>query len=376
MSYSNKTRACLVHSAWALVTILSFVLSWSWPWARPSMSDESVALESRSTSEKLGGSVRESESAGLTENRNQKDESDASAASVASAESLSPDDFESLLRSAFMSGSPVDRSLAFTRILQEMQASRFTVEQAMIARKFMLENGASAEQWRLFDYAWGAGQPEAALAYLNEIPAEYRDTYLSNMIAGLASVNPDMAIGLYESQEPDMQAKIRPSFLDGLVDNDVTLATDYLYDTDDPENHDWRRMDTLAREIEKNSGLDAALEWASGLPEGPLRGNAWSATYAIWATKDAHAAVQSIVQLPQSADRDQAINGFISAHAHQDGERATTWAAEITNPGMRESALIRAGRQYFAQDQAGATQWFPSSGLPQSAWGQLSASNH
>ena len=130
------------------------------------------------------------------------------------------------------------------------------------------------------------------------------------MIPGLASENPQMAIELFESFEPDLQGRIRPRFLEGLVDNDIALATDYLYDSSDPEKPNWRPMDQLARQIEKDQGLDSTIEWAAELPEGSLRSNAWSAAYAVWGSKDPHAAAEAIAAMPPSADRDQAINGL------------------------------------------------------------------
>jgi hypothetical protein len=117
------------------------------------------------------------------------------------------------------------------------------------------------------------------------------------------------------------------------------------------------------------------LAWAAELPEGSLRGNAWSAAYAKWTSQDPHAAVQSIVDMSPSADRNQAINGFISALAGQDPEAAVTWAAEISEPGMRESAMIRAGTQFFQRDPGAANQWFQSSDLPEAALGKMKQGN-
>ena len=171
---------------------------------------------------------------------------------------------------------------------------------------------------------------------------------------------------------PDLQAKVRPRLLEGLVDHDVGGATDYIYDSTDLANYNWRPMDELSRELVRDQGLESALEWADGLPEGPLRGSAWSAAYAAWTSENPIAALESINELPAGTDRNLALNGFISALAPRDGERAVQWGEEITDPGLRQSALIRVGRHYFSQDQEAATAWFASSGLPQSAWQQVS----
>lgn len=286
--------------------------------------------------------------------------------------SLNKGEIQSLVRASIKSANPLERRRAFDRILQEIGSSGFSRELALVAREAMANFGATGDQWRLFDYAWGANHPDTAIAYLNEVLDQNHEGFLSNMIAGLGSDHPQRAIELFSSLDPDSQGRVRPSFLEGLVDHDAAVATDYLYDSTDRENYNWRPMDELARELVRDQGLESTLDWASDLPEGSLRGSAWSAAYAVWASQDPVAAVNSINEMTAGSDRNLAINGFVSAHAHQDGESTVTWAAEISEPGLRESALVRVGRQYYRQDPAAATQWFASSGLPQSVWSQVS----
>lgn len=381
MKLPKGQQPILVHGAWALLTISTYVVGSQW--GRHSKDGGELLSDTAARPAGEAPSNRDFPSALKFAGRPGIESAspggrgwigDELDIDPASGESLTLEAIESLVRSATRSAGPLERRRGFDRILQAVQSSDLTKEQAIALRKSMVEHRASGDQWRLFDYAWGARHPEAAIAYLDEIPKEHRDAFLGSMIPGLASENPQAAIDLFQSLEPDLQGKIRPRFLEGLVDNDVALATDYLYDSSDPESPDWRPMDTLARQIEKDSGLESTLSWAAELPEGSLRSNAWSAAYAMWGSQDPHAAVESIVAMPQSADRDQAINGFISAHAHEDGERATIWAAEIQSAGMREAAMVRAGRQYYSQDQEAAAQWFESSGLPQSAWTQVTNS--
>ena len=366
----------LIHMAWVVVTISTYVMGSQW--ARHQKDREAHEMESGLAGEFPGNHKIRLRPPGLTRKTRTKSLLPGSRDrqnSVASVASLTTEELDSLVRSAIKSRGPIEGRRAFDRILQAMQSSSLTTEQVKNIRTSMIESKATGEHLRLFDYAWGASQPEAALAHLDEVSPDQHDAYLANMIPGLASENPTAAIALFHSLEPELQEKIRPRFLEGLVDNDITLATNHLYQSTPPENNDWRPMDTLAREIEKDQGLDTALAWSADLPKGALRSNAWSAAYAVWANQDPEAAVKSITEIPQSTDRDQAINGFISAYAHEDGDLATDWAAQITSPTLREGAMIRAGRQYFPQDQEAATQWFASSGLPQSAWAQLTTSN-
>ena len=47
------------------------------------------------------------------------------------------------------------------------------------------------------------------MAYIDEIPEQYLNGYLGNMLPGLASASPQMAINLYESLDSGMQVRLR-----------------------------------------------------------------------------------------------------------------------------------------------------------------------
>jgi hypothetical protein len=162
---------------------------------------------------------------------------------------LSDARIEAVVLDSIRSSDPLERRRAFDRLLQEMPSDTFTIEQAMHVRSLMHENGASGEQWRLFDYAWAANDPEAAIAHIDEIPEEYRNGFLSNMLPGLASAAPQSAVDLFQSFDSDLQGQLRRRLHEGLIDHDIELATNYVFDAADPERPDWRHMDTFTREL-------------------------------------------------------------------------------------------------------------------------------
>lgn len=347
---------------------------------------------------------------------------------------LSEGQIEELVLASIKSSDPVERRRAFDRILQEMRQDSFTVEQAMTIRKVMHNNKASGDQWRTFDYAWGANDPEAAVAYIDQISERYRNGYTSNMLPGLASVEPQTAIDLVAEMEGDVRRRMTGRLIEGLADNDIGVATEYVFglaENEDP--HTTEHMRKLAREVVDNEGLEGGLSWAENLEEGRLQGaalwqvaneftnedpeaasqwaekfvgqdqnarlfgevvrewddreaaEAWvaslepsqgqrdalSAVFGFKGANQPHEAVQEIIEMPASQDRDFAINGFISGLAAQDGESAVIWAAEISEPAMRQAAMIRAGRHFFRQDQKAAMDWFAASDLPEASLSQM-----
>jgi hypothetical protein len=75
---------------------------------------------------------------------------------------LTGKEIEEYVPAAIKSPNPLERRRAFDRILREIGSGTFTVEQAMAMRQVLFHNGARREQWRLFDYAWGASEPSSA----------------------------------------------------------------------------------------------------------------------------------------------------------------------------------------------------------------------
>ena len=350
---------------------------------------------------------------------------------------LNKKQLQDLVRLAVKSTNPIERRKAFDRLLEEMRSDTFTNEQAMTIRHAMHHGGADGEQWRTFDYAWGANDPASAVAEIDKIPEQYRRGFTSNMLPGLASVEPRTAIGIVEAMEGELRQHMTGRLLEGLADYDVGFATDYVFDmaeTGDPNASQYMRR--LAKEVMETAGFEGGIEWAESLQEGSLQAAALRSVANEYANNDPEAAAQwaeqfvgkeqnsrlfgeivrewgnqeaasawveslepgqgqrdalsavyghrgatspekalkEIQAMPQSSDKDFALNGFISGLAGQDGEAAVAWAAEIATPGMREAAMVRAAKQYYRQDRQATEQWFVASGLPAESWRQIVSS--
>ena len=348
---------------------------------------------------------------------------------------LSKAEIKTLVDLAIKSSDPIERRKAFDRLLEEMKSDSFNYEQAMNIRIAMHQGGANGDQWRTFDYAWGANDPASAIKEIDNIPEQYRRGFTSNMLPGLASVEPQTAIGIVEAMEGEMRQQMTGRLIEGLADYDINFATDYVIEmAESGDPNIAQHMKRLAKEVMETTGLEGGLEWVENLEEGALQATAlrsvaneyanerpeeaakWSEQFIgndqnarifgeivrEWGDKEAAAAwvdslepgqgqkdaisavygfkgsrtpekaLQEIQAMPQSDNKDFALNGFISGLAGQDGEAAVAWAEEITRPGMRTAAMVRAAKQYFKQDSSATQEWFVSSGLPIEAWYQIS----
>ena len=304
---------------------------------------------------------------------------------------LSKAEIKTLVELAIKSSDPIERRKAFDRILEEIKTDAVTYEQAMNIRIAMHKGGASGDQWRAFDYAWGANDPASAIKEIDNIPEQYRRGFTSNMLPGLASVEPQTAIGLVEDMDGEMKQQMTGRLIEGLADYDINFATDYVMDM--AENGDpnvAQHMKRLAKEVMETTGLEGGIDWVESLEEGALQatalrgvaneyanerpeeaakwaeqfigndqnsevfgeivrqwGNeeaasAWvdslepsrgqqsaiSAVYGFKGAKTPEKALQEIQSMPPSPNKDFALNGFISGLAGQDGEAAVAWAVE------------------------------------------------
>jgi len=364
------------HSVWGLITISTFVLGKQWAGTSGSSEGLVEGQVKREGSESRGtlqdSSLDPQKRVRLRSSRDSR-KAEKQEGRLPGDGRLSQEEIDLWVNESTRSRSPIERRRALDRILQKIRSSEVSFEDALAFRQALQEQGAK-EEGKLLDYALGAYQPDEALAHLETLPPEERVDFLEDIIPGLASENPAEAINLFESLTSEEQAKVRPEFLEGLVDHDTAVATDYLYDSSDLENYHWRPMAELTRELVKDKGLQPTLDWANELPQGAQRRDAWSSAYAVWASKDPIAAGESINALPDGVDRNLAINGFVSAHVHRDGPLAMDWAHSISNPGLREAAMIRIGKQFYQKDPDAAAGWYSSSGWSPSSWAKVTNS--
>jgi hypothetical protein len=364
------------HSIWTLITVSTFVFGKQWSRSSRTTDVPDEGGVSQNGLEHRGVLGRSSSVSGRTVSSTSVRDSrtaEEGADKPRRDKQLAEDEINLLVADSTKSRSPIERRQAIDQILHKIRNSEMSFENVLAIGEAFKEQGAN-DEWELLGYAIGVYQSNEAIAHLGKISAEERVGFIENIIPGLASENADFAINLFESLEPNEQAKVRPELLRGLVDNDAAIATDYIYDSSDLENYSWRPMAELTRELVKDEGLEPTLDWANELPQGPQRRDAWSSAYAVWASKDPVAAGESVNQIPDGTDRNLAINGFVSAHVHQDGEMAMTWIDAISEPGLRDAVMIRVGRQYFQRDPAAATRWYSSSGVSPSIWERVTNS--
>ncbi|MFT6862519.1 MAG: hypothetical protein ACJAVK_001077 [Akkermansiaceae bacterium] len=419
---SNSVR---VHGLWALGLVGAFFFGTVWK-KEPASAVPSPA-NATPTERRLSDAGASSGSRGFSEGTSSRSGRTASGAddlisSVFNSATLSNGGIEALTLEAFNDPNQVKRRLAFSRLL-----SGLTAENGASIRDQLVEAGAGGQEWRDFNYAWGAIAGEEAFA--KAATGEKRD--LEALISGWAATDPAGAIAMLEKLPGDLidqKTKLENGIVAGLADRDRDEATKYVTALAAGGREEASRlMETVANEVLRQGGATEAAAWVATLDDGPLKGSAmnevaerfvrndpeaaagWIAQFATeeyatravaevgktwaereplaavnwldelpegpgqkaglnsafgdWEDKDPKAAGEYLLSMPGSAKRDSAISGFAAGYAWQDPETAIAWAQDIQDPGMRNDSLKRVGYAYFRRNPDEAKTWLANSGL-------------
>lgn len=274
-----KLHCSLPHVAWCLATVSAFAIG---KWTQKSNGTSPLnAVSATPTDSSVLGNKKKS----------LLDGPEATAANSAlglASAPLTESEISVIAKEAFKDPSPLKRSLAFARLLESM-----TPENAAMIEKQMRELDAEGDQWRMFRYAWGAIDGEAAFAAATAIESDrYRSRAQSAAVSGWASANPTEAIAWMDDLEAgDAKEGLQEGLVSGLADNNITVATNYVLRLGEEGN---RRADDyladVASEQLRNQGVDASASWSEQLPDGPLKGAAMDRVANAYVDKDPAAA--------------------------------------------------------------------------------------
>lgn len=423
-------RSLIIHGSWALAVIAAFSLggrsNGPSKEEQADLSAASAVSRSATSPSETGADGRGGRSTGRANEEREASRLEGLFGKVVSGSKS----LELLVEQALRDPNPITRRLAFSRLLESL-----TPENAEAIRAQMVSLGAGGDQWRDFHYSWGAVSGKVALDFA--MKSEEQD--LAATMSGWAAANPADAMALLNNLPPEMQGQrqeLTDSIVTGLAHTDPALATDLVLrlGREGNERAD-DLMEMIAGEALRTQGPELASQWAEGLPDGPLKGNAmgeiaesfarqnpqaaarWAQRFADkdygagaieqigaqwgesdpvaavgwleqlpegpgqksglrnvfgdWEDSDPAAAGEYLLAMPQSAKRDSAISGFAMGYAWQNPQLAIAWAQDIQDPGLRLTSLTRAGQAYFRRDPNAAQAWLETSGLPAEAQQQV-----
>lgn len=385
-----------------------------------------TALPSRSTAEnsaRISSPSFESSKSALEKNGSPAQATKSEVQKLFSKSEQGGGDYLGIATTAIQDPNPVTRRLAFAELLGAM-----TLENADEIRAHLASLGVGGDEWRDFNYTWGALGGKAA--FDQALLAEDKD--LRALLSGWAAVDPAGAIALLSQLPADLEGErkaFEESIVSGLADLDFAQAVAFINQLEDQGRENassliglvagevlrsgtaqeaslWAntlpagtmRGEAMARiagrfaredseaaskwitahadqdyaarpiaEIGRTWGREepaAAADWLQSLPQGEGPKNGLSETFSDWEDSNPTAAAEYLLAMPQSELRDSSISGFARGYAWQDPVTSLAWAADISDPALRERTLTETGQIYFERNPEEASQWIQSSGLP------------
>ena len=423
------TTSRWVHGAWACATVLAFAAG-------------AQFLPDDSEQEKTKPDSRRSAEARSTDSRRDRrpssGEADASGTMPGSLPEIHPGGIVpagagtltrqdiAILGKALKSSSPVERRLAYARLLNGL-----TEDNALLIREQIEHLHEHSSEFREFHYAWGALAGEAAV--LHGVKTEKED--MAATFAGWASADSAAALAWYDEardQEGIDRNGLKWGAVFGLANADPAVALDFVSELRSQGDKDAKRMvHVIAGEVLRGNDAAGAAQWTEGIPDENLRVIArdriagefarqdpeaaaeWAAqfndeksdsrlinhvsrewaernpqsavqwleslgssrgrtagfgsAFGAWAGRDPEAAGNYLREMPRSPERDAALSGYATRIMHEDPASAISWAEAIADTSRREDTLVQTARHYLRRDQEAAVEWLANSGLSEEA---------
>ena len=240
------SKTLKVHSLWLGISILSFVIGYNiFPTStQNNNSTQKNSVSSNSISEESGEKSPRGLTGGkaLAENGLKED-------SERKTNQLSDLDIESIGAQLRGSTNPIDRRLAFSKLLEGL-----TAENALLIRDQIKSFDPNSAEFKEFHYAWGAvGGTDAIMFGVDTVEPDMQPA-----LSGWASSDPQKAIEWFEALDMENDSSFDPLLKDrkmkaedlknhllgglvqGLSNSDPDLAIDYVKEVIDSGN----RLDT------------------------------------------------------------------------------------------------------------------------------------
>ena len=358
------SKTLKVHSLWLGISILSFVIGYSiFPSnTQNKNSSKKNGVQSSSLLEESGDKSPRGLTDGkvLAENVLKED-------SQSNANQLSDLDIESIGAQLRGSTNPIDRRLAFSKLLEGL-----TAENALLIRDQIKSFDPNSAEFKEFHYAWGAvGGTDAIMFGVDTVEPDMQPA-----LSGWASSDPQKAIEWFEALDMENDSSFDPLLKDrkmkaedlknhllgglvqGLSNSDPDLAIDYVKEVIDSGNRvGYRLMHApISAMIQTNSPSEAA-QWAAQLDEGEIRNQAMSRTADNYAKKDFEAAKEWAESFGSDNGVERVIDPVTRNWASKDPEAALEWVSTLPEGNAQHSGTSAALHQWAEKDPTAASNY-------------------
>ncbi len=286
-------------------------------------------------------------------------------------------DIAALAEQSVRDPNPIKRRLAFGRLLESLSP-----DNALEIREQLVASGANGEQWRDFNYSWGAMAGIDAVNFAASSPEPDLDASLT----GWASANPEDAIAFLDNLPEGMRenrSRYAESVVSGLADQDPSAAAELVFSLAADEGVPGEKlMSLIASKALRSTGIESSAAWSESLPDGPLKAAAmdrvadlyvksdpeaaagWAEGFADqdyaarvieevgdgWARRDPVAAVSWLENLPEGRGQVTGLSSVFGDWEDRDPVAASEHLLSMPQSPARDSAIAGFSRGYAWQD--------------------------
>ena len=358
------SQSLKVHSVWLSVSLLSFIIGFKF---FPSSSEnDNSAFEKSVQSTAIGKNEIGKSSKGLTD-KNSNAENEIGVGTRKQINQLSGLDIEALGDQLRGSTNPIDRRLAFSKLLEGL-----TAENALLIRDQIKNFDPNSAEFKEFHYAWGVvGGTDAIMFGVDTVEPDMQPA-----LSGWASSDPQKAIEWFEALDMENDSSFDPLLKDrkmkaddlrnhllsglvqGLSNSDPDLALDYVKQVIDSGNRvGYGLMNApISAMIQTNSPLEAA-QWAAQLDEGVIRNQAMSRTADNYAKKDFEAAKEWAESFGSDNGVERVIDPVTRNWASRDPQAALEWVSTLPEGNAQHSGTSAALHQWAGKDPTAASNY-------------------
>jgi len=379
-------KVSIVHVTWFLIAVVAFVIGFR----RSPYQSEQVDL---------GGGSQSSASSTLLvrSSANSETETEIELSSEAShGTTLTEQDIRALGEKLRQSPNPIDKRLAFSKLLEGL-----TKENALLVREQIARLDHRSAEFREFHYAWGAiAGAEAAL-----FGADTAEDDMSPALAGWANANPSEALAWFGNldlhNDPAFESllkerNLKPEALhnhlmrglvQGLASADPDKASEFVIGQTKAGNKAaYGMISTVAESVLRTGEPAEAAQWADSLPEGHVRSlamrrvadryvdedpeaaAAWASQYPDnagviaevsenWASREPQAALEWLTTLPEGKGQHAGMHQAVREWTDEDPAAASEYLTTMPTSPAKDAAIMGFTRRLAYEDPAAAIAW-------------------
>ncbi|MEM7147839.1 MAG: hypothetical protein AAF591_22240 [Verrucomicrobiota bacterium] len=350
-------KGILIHLIWLLVAAAAFAVGHYVLPPAPSDSADSNVIQRNIIQQNQGNS--------LLGNKDGSDNANGSGAGIGTIDPatgkrlLSKAEMHDAILAAIREPNLLTKNAMFAEILASISPDN--IEDAVRAMREGNPGRDDFGQMRILTYAWGAMDPEAALAYTQEEITDNRGSTFTTMsvLSGWATEDPQGALAWLQGQEDldgwELQAYER-GIMSGFAEADPEAAAQYVLSLED-ENQQRQYMDLITREQIQTKGLDEAKLWITNLPDGEAKIAAYDTVASQFARSDLDAAAEWAAGIAGDPQAVRAIAEVADELAERNPQEGLLWSLNLPAGDAQSQAIRATFSEWSREDPTGASEY-------------------